>query len=570
MNRFIKFFAVILVFFSFNSLVFSQQEEIQEPEVEELPVSEEQNGNGNEEISSQYKLTESVVSDMEKSDSNQENLQAQSELSETESDEGAEEDVYGDNIANLEVEIPAAKRPKSVDPAKIEEAASKDEDEESFNEKKMALKYGTPSEINGIVDKILEDEDPRFNEELYDLFQETNSNEIRAKILEYFGKQEDPCLEDYAVTVLDDPYDLPNAVVEKALNYASQVSCKAAAPALVKLLENGDENYFQGALTALGTTGGTKEALYLADYITRDDLTTPQKQALMRTLGKMNAVQTFDQLMEIAQNEDENAFVRMYAAEAIGNMKKEESIPVLVSLYEEGDPNMRQYCIKGLSNYPDSEKAKKVIIQGVRDGHYKVRIEAIKTVQKMNMTEAMEYLTYRAKNDTENAVKKECWPVIAELNTDDGNAFMIKQLTDKKTPDSVKSMVCEALMKNGNKGEDEIVQLAKDTLNDDKRKSLRYALGKLIAKYGRPAYAEVCSNYIQNKDAQTCSLGLDMYKNARYESARSFVLEIAEEKKAKNASNKRRARKLLGMAEEEPEEDKSNSSPKSEDTKNAK
>ena len=460
-------------------------------------------------------------------------------------------EAYPEDISSIIVEIPEPKRPKPVDAEAIAKAEKRDIDKEEFNEKKLAIKYGTPSEINGVIDKIVEEEDPRFNDDLYDLFYQNNSNEIKGRLLEYFSKLKDPCLEDYAVEVLDDPYDLPNSVVEKALNYVNQVESKAAAPALVKLLESGEEQYFNGSLSALGACGGPKEALYLADYINRDDLETPQKQALMRTLGKMNAVQTFDKVVEIAQNEDENAFVRMYAAEAIGNMKKEEAIPVLLELFEHGDPNMRQYCIKGLSNFPESEKAQNAIIQGIRDSHYKVRIEAIKTVQKTKMTSAMDFLTYRAKNDNENAVKKECYPVIAELNTKEGNDFLLSQITEKKVPDSVKSQVAEALMKNGTFGETELVELAKEACNDDRRKPLRYALGKLIPKYARPAYAEVCALYVQSKDAQTVSLGLDMYKAAKYESAVGVIKELAEDPKPKNTGNKKRARKLLGLEEEE-------------------
>lgn len=454
-----------------------------------------------------------------------------------------------------EVVIPEPKKPLIADFQKIEEAQKKDPDNKDFEEKKLVIKYGTPSEISSAVDEILENEDPRFNTELYDLFHDSGSNEIREKIIEYFTKQKDSCLEDFAVTLLDDPYDFPNSLVEKTMNYVSEVECHAAAPALVKLLENGDEKYFNGALLALGKTGGPKEAVYLAEFIKNDDLSVPQKQSLMRTLGKINATETFSQLVEIAKNEDENSFVRMYAAEAIGNMKKEEAIPVLIKMYEDGDPNMRQYCIKGLTNFPNSEEAKKTIMQAIRDSHYKVRIEAIKSVQTMNLKDSIDFLTYRAKKDSEAAVKKECFPVIAQLNVREGNDFLIEQLVDKKTSDSVKLQVAEALLKNGTIGEDEIVSLAKEVVNDDRRKNLRTSLGKLITKYSRPAFSDVCVLYLQSKDAQTASLGIDMYKNSRYEIARAPLLKIAEDKKG-NSSNRKRARDLLGLDEQESETQK--------------
>ena len=56
-----------------------------------------------------------------------------------------------------------------------------------------------------------------------------------------------------------------------------------------------------------------------------------------------------------------------------------------------------------------------------------------------------------------------------------------------------------------------------------------------------------------------------MYKNSKYSSAKDDVNAIATDKKA-NASNRKRARKLLGLAEEDEEEksEKGKSNEKSE------
>ena len=513
-----------------------------EPEVQVVAEVNEISEDSSE-VSSEVPGLESVA------DASEDSEKAET-ATETASD-GEKAFVYAEDISTMLVDIPAAKKPKPQDSEKIKEANKKDEDNSEFEENCMTLTYGTPSEISKVVDQIVETDDPRYTEQLYDLFQATSSNDVRENILGYFAKLEDPCLEDYAVMIIDDPFDTQLSLVQKCMNYASEVHCKAAAPALVKLLDSEDEKYFTPALTALGKTGGTREALYLAEYLKRDDLETNQRQALMRTLGQLNAVETFDQILEIAQDEDENSFVRMYAAEACGKMKKDEAVPVLINLYENSDPNMREYCIKGLQNFPESKKAKAAILQAVRDEHVKVRLQAVKAVKEMKMKDSVDFLIFRAKNDSENAVKKECYPVIAEMNTKKGNEFLVNQITDKKTPDSVKLMASEALLKfDNNVGIEEIAELAKSVVNDDKRKSLRYNLGKLFPKYMKPAFAEVSVLYVQSKDSQTAALGLDMYKASRYETTKAAVKELAEDK-SRNSSNRKRARKLLGMDEEE-------------------
>lgn len=469
---------------------------------------------------------------------------------------GADENEKIDYL-HVEIQIPKAKRPKKPDPEKLSAAKEKDKDGEDFDKNVNIIKFGTPSEISDLIKSVTESEDPRYSDELYDLFQTSSSNSIKENILEYFTKQKDPCLEDYAVEIADDPYDIPVSIVEKCFNYLSEVQCKEAGPAFVKILEGGEEKYFNGALSALGKTGSEKEAVYLAEYLKNDDLTVPQKQALMRTLGEMCVLETWDQLSLIAQDEDENNFVRMYAAEAIGKMKKNESIPILEKLYAEGDPNMRQYCIKGFAHYENEERAHRNIIQAIRDDHYKVRIEAIHAAKKQKLTKSIDFLIYRAKNDSENAVKNESYIALAELNEKKANDFLVGQILEKKVSDSAKALICENLVKNGDAGEKEIIELGKKCAEDDKLKKLRAELGKTFIKYPKKAWNEVCILYLQSKDVTTVSQGLSMFKNSKYSDAKDAVLKIANDKKS-NLSNKKRARKLLGL----PEDDDENSNDK--------
>ena len=309
----------------------------------------------------------------------------------------------------------------------------------------------------------------------------------------------------------------------------------------------------------MGEIGGADEALFLAEFLDRDDLDTAQRQTIMRVCGKMHAIETWGRLVDIIEDEDENTFVRMYAAESIGLMEDERSIPVLERNFGATDPNLRQYIIKGICHFPKSKEAQNVILQGIRDDHWKVRQEAIKSAKEMDLKDAIPFLIYRAKNDSEKVIKDEAFVSIGALNTKEGNEFLISQLTDKKASDSNKTKAVEVLLKQekGN-GDKEIVELAEKTLEDDKLKTLRYAIGKEIAKYDKAVFADVCIKYLSSKDNTTVSLGLDMYKTAKYSSARDGVMAIAMDKKG-NASNRNRAMKLLGLDEDDlKDQEKSN------------
>ncbi|MBR7065058.1 MAG: HEAT repeat domain-containing protein, partial [Treponema sp.] len=337
------------------------------------------------------------------------------------------------------VAIPDPKRPKTPDAEKCEEASSFDENSQTLQKYRDTLKYGVSSDIVDLLQKFISNDDPRLVNEVYDLFQKTKAIPTREKVLEYFAHFKDPCLEDYAIEILNDPYDIKNTTVSLVFQYVADVKCKSAVPAIITLLEANDHAYFNPCLAALGDIGGAEEALYLAEFIDRDDLTVAQKQSLARVLGKLHATETWEKLVSLAQDENENPFVRMYSAEAIGEMKKAESVPILVDLYESDDPNFRLYVIKGLANFPESEDAKRILIEGIRDEHYKVRLEAIAACKKMNFTEAVPMLVYRAKNEKETVVKKACYPAIALLNTKDGNEYLISMLKEKKLSDNTKA-----------------------------------------------------------------------------------------------------------------------------------
>lgn len=450
--------------------------------------------------------------------------------------------------------IPEPKRPKEIDVEKAKAAAEKDETSETESEFKNTIKYGLPSEINELLDDLLKNEDPRFTNEIYDLFQVSKNPQIKEKVLRYFTKLEDPCLEDYAVEILIDPYDTKNEIVKAVFQYVSKVKTVEAIEPVVELIKSENEDYFNDAISTIGEIGSEKEAVFLVEFLDRDDLSDAQRQTLMRTCGKMHAIETWDKIVEILENEDENSFVRSYAAEAIGLMKKEESVPILVEHFASTDPNLRQYVIKGLINFPDIVEAKATLLQGIRDEHWKVRQESIRAVKELKLQEAVPYLTYRVEKESEKVIQNESYSAIAALNSAEGNEFLINQITNKKVSDAKKQKVVEVLLKEGFAGEKEILELAKEVVEDDRRKSLRYAIGKELAKNPKDSYQEICLMYLNSKDSTTQNLGLDMYKNKKFAAAEPKMQEIAKDKKA-NSTVKSRIKKMLNI-EDEPEEKK--------------
>ena len=430
---------------------------------------------------------------------------------------------------------PADTRPKKHDSSKNYVDRSKDY-EKKCND---ILKYGLEGQITELIDELTKNQDNRFVDGIYDLFQETKSVAVKEKILDYFTKLKDSCLASYAVEIINDPYDEKNSIVEKCFKYVSEADIKDANPGLVDLVDKEEDAYFTGALSALGETGGKEEALFLADYLDRDDLNVSQRQALMRVLGRIKAVETWQKISEIAKDENENTFVRMYAAEAIGAMEKPESEDILVELFGSNDPNLRTYVIKGISYFND-KKSSDLIIQALRDSQYKVRLEAVSAVGKNRIDKAVPFLIFRCKDkDEQKQVKEKCYSVIADLNISDGNDYLISVLKDKKIGDATKAKVSAALLEYNHAGTKEVIELARSALKSDIQKNLRYALGKEFAKYDRSEFADICAEYIASDDVATQGTGLDIWAKGRYSSVKAAVEEIAKDAEEENLTEEK-------------------------------
>lgn len=566
MKRFFKFFIFCLSFLFLSQSLFSQEEEnFDSASTKEINLYDLQSAEVKEENLSEQNSQDNLITSQNSSESQTSNTDDIADIDTIEEDENSQtdqdslledqsEEDTSESLGGIAT-VPDKKRPKPIDQKKAEEAREKDESKEDEENNRKIIKYGLPSEIGELLDKLTENDDPRFTDDIYDLFQNTSNASIKEKVLKYFTKIEDPCLEDFAVNLINDPYDEKKDLVSATFKYIQTVKTKEALPAVITILEVENEDYFNDALATIGEIGSKKEAKFIADYLDRPDLSDAQRQTLMRTLGKMKALNTWSKVVEILEDEDENSFVRMYAAEALGLMEKEEGVPVLVRAYSASDPNLRQYVIKGLSHFPNVVESKSLIIQAIRDEHWRVRQEAINVCKENSFTEAIPYLIFRADKDSEKVIKNASMDAIAAINTKEGNDYLVSIITNKKSGDSSKQKAAEVLLKAGNAGQNEILELAESCVNDDKKKNLRYSIGKELAKNSRPEFEKICSLYLASKDTTTIGIGLDMYKNCRFSSVEEQMRTIEKDKKA-NSSIKNRIRKMLNIEETEDESEK--------------
>jgi HEAT repeat protein len=391
------------------------------------------------------------------------------------------------------------------------------------------LLYGLDTEIIALLDTLKKEERIAYKDEVLQIFKDAKTAALKESVIGYFTAFKDEALREEALAVAEDPYDERSSTVSLWFRYIAAIKLTDASDALKKLLEDETADYFDAIIVALGEIGSSDDAEFLLDYMENNDLSAQRRQAVLRTLVKLENLSIVPRLIALAEDTDENIYVRMYAAEAVGASGDADYVPNLASLYDSPDPNLRASVVKALSGFDGNEDARSLVVQAIRDSYYKVRIEAIQSAKKMNLKTAEPYLLSRAENDPEAVVKYEAYAALAALGTGDANGFLIGIVTNKKAGDTARAKAAAALLENGSAGLSEIISLARETLKDDKQKNLRYALGKEFAKYDNAALSEICGEYLAHNDVPTKGTGLDIYAKGRYAAVAADVRRIAED-----------------------------------------
>ena len=89
-------------------------------------------------------------------------------------------------------------------------------------------------------------------------------------------------------------YEEKPSYVSMILQYVSTLEIKEASPYVLQILQSDSEDFYDAALNAVGKIGGVEEAKYLVECLQDEDLPLARRQALMRALGQLKVVETYD------------------------------------------------------------------------------------------------------------------------------------------------------------------------------------------------------------------------------------------------------------------------------------
>lgn len=420
---------------------------------------------------------------------------------------------------------------------------------QSNDKRRDVLRYGLENEIVELVTELRDKEDTTYNADLESLFSRTRSVAVRESILSMYAALENPAFSSFALEVLADPWDYRNSTVSAVFSYVQKIKPPEASPLVRTILDNESEEFRDQAIRTLGKIGTADDAAYLVDYL-QGTIEGDERQRLiirqnvMEALGELKSDAVWDDFVSIAQNEDENIMIRATAVRAIGSIGREGGDDLLAGLFETDDPLLRSAAVSGLSGY-SGQVVVDVVLEALKDTHYRVRLEALNAVEKLKIADAAPFVQYRAQTDPVDAVKAKSIDVLALLGESESIRWMLEQVRNEKTPDKTRMTIIQALMNHDSSSVvNDAVQVAFASLKDDRKKWLRYELGKLFVKQGDPALSDVAEAYIQHKDVATKSLGIEMYNKNRFTNLKGHVESIAADEKM--GGLQRQAKRALG------------------------
>lgn len=419
------------------------------------------------------------------------------------------------------------------------------------------IRYGIETEIATLIETLGNEKSTEFTDELVTLFNETRSVPVREGIIRLFILEKLDVLNGWTIELLKDPWDEKSTTVNLALSYAAALTLRDAAPSVRELLTNENTVFRSSAIAALGKIGSTTDAQFLFDMLD-SDIEGDEKQRLIvrqeiiRSISLLKDPELRDRLVALAENEDENAIIRATAAEALAGIADSDTVSILSRVYESSDPVLRESAVAGAGKIP-GDAAAALILDGLRDSYYKVRLRALDSAAEREMTEASALILYRAKTDPEDSVKVKAYEVLAKIGNAEAIDWLVSVVREDKAADRYRAKAAEYLsLSQKDIAWSVIPEVASKTLADDKKTWLRYELGKIIAKTDDQRYADLALAYLSHKDTLTRSLGLDMYAKQRYPSARTRVGEIASD--PKQGALQKRAKSLeSGNGEKKPD-----------------
>ena len=315
------------------------------------------------------------------------------------------------------------------------------------------IKYGTDTEIANLIQTLKTEKAEYLDEELAALIETTKNQKILSGIFSFFADREKKGLEEKAIKVIEERNYEANDTVLSAIDYLGKVKASSAIPTLMELLDSQERRFMNSALRAIGQaasedkSSADETAEYLVDYYTKKNPGDDNRRDIIVALGFTGSTKGIPFLIDIAGNSDERMPLRIASIEAISKIGDPSGLSVILESAGSSDPNVRSAAVSSLGPF-SGDDVDKIILDAFRDSYYRTRIAACQASRDRKLASAVPFLQYRAERDEVANVKDEAIRALGAIANDDAMQAMETLFTERRTPDRVRILAAEMLMKN--------------------------------------------------------------------------------------------------------------------------
>ncbi len=362
--------------------------------------------------------------------------------------------------------------------------AEDDEIKSVYEERLEKIAYGIDSEVESLIDTLVEERDDRFIKELLQLFDSTLNASLQEKIIGYFEKRELDDAVDPVFSTLKREWDqeLSRKLTTAMLGYLKKRQSPEITGFIAEnLVPDRDETISTAAISAVGASGRKEFAGLLLDELEEDDVSPNKRAELISAVGLLGDPDAVTLLSELLLDEAEDKSIRWRSADALGEIGGKDSLDALLSVFGSPDPILRSKAAAALSGFEKAE-VEDALIQALRDSFWRVRVAATQALGELGSDKAVDILIYKAKNDPDvRNVRLASMAALGEIAGSKAVDFLYETYLDDKALIQIRMAALRALLEAAPRKSLAAVKKLFDTEIGEKESAIVIETAKLLS-----------------------------------------------------------------------------------------
>ncbi len=329
----------------------------------------------------------------------------------------------------------------------IAEEESSKEDIKSLQEERLeTIKYGISTQVIDLITQLESEKNYDFNDDLLNLLHSSTNSNLDQRVIGLFKKSEDNSAVEYIFTQLKEDYNLRDNTKTSYINYISNYQNSEISEYFLSLIDEESNTLSIASIKALGFSELENIKTILIEYLEDSLFDSFRKPAIIESLGKLKATEALDILSDIATDiYSDDKSLRWRAVVALGEIGSSESLPVLKSLFSDEDPNLRNYTITALKHF-NSPEVTDLLIQGLRDSFWKVRINAAESLGELGIKDAVPILIYKTEKDPDiRNVRSASLNALGDIGGNEAYDFIRELYKNERTDTGLRSIAISIL-----------------------------------------------------------------------------------------------------------------------------